>query len=86
MAAARAAVWPRAARAVHALRAHGLRALLALPAEQVPEFFARFFALPDARQRAFLTGRADLPGTAAAMAAVFAAAPWPVRRKLALLR
>ena len=85
-AAARAAVWPRSARAVHALRRQGLRALLALPAERVPEFFAEFFALPDARQRAFLTGRTDLAGTAAAMASVFTHSPWAIRRKLASLR
>lgn len=79
-------VWPPAARAVHALRLHGLRALLALPADALPEFFAAFFALPAARQRAFLSGRADLPGTAAAMAALFAAAPWRIRRTLAFPR
>ncbi|MGW5051661.1 lycopene cyclase family protein [Actinokineospora sp. NPDC004072] len=85
-AAARAAIWPRSARVVHALRRHGLRALLAMPAERVPEFFAGFFDQPAARQRAFLTGRADLAGTAAAMGAIFAAAPWPIRRRLVALR
>ncbi|UVS80099.1 lycopene cyclase family protein [Actinokineospora sp. UTMC 2448] len=85
-AAARAAVWPRPARAVHALRRQGLRALLALPPERVPEFFAGFFAQPAGRRRAFLTGRADLAGTVAAMTAIFATSPWPIRRKLATLR
>ncbi|MGX7828680.1 lycopene cyclase family protein [Actinokineospora sp. 24-640] len=86
VAAARAAVWPRPARVVHALRGHGLRALLALPPAEVPEFFARFFDQPQERQRAFLTGRADLAGTATAMAGLFAAAPWGIRRKLAVFR
>jgi lycopene beta-cyclase len=72
-------LWPARARAVHALRRKGLRTLLALTPEQVPEFFDLFFALPDRLQRAYLSGREDLPGTAAAMAAMFRAAPRPLR-------
>lgn len=72
-------LWPTRARAVYALRRKGLRTLLALTPAQVPEFFALFFALPEHLQRAYLSGRADLPGTTAAMAAMFRAAPRPLR-------
>ncbi len=83
-AAARAAVWSPGARVVHALRSRGLRALLALPDERLPEFFGAFFDLPDDLQRAYLSGRDDPRGTAAAMAALFRAAPWAIRARLAL--
>lgn len=76
-------IWPPAARAVNRLRQTGLRALLALPPQDLPIFFDAFFALPIARQRAYLSGRDDLPGTAAAMSALFAALPWRLRRRLA---
>lgn len=69
-------------RAVHTLRTAGLRALLALPPKDIPVFFDAFFELPPAHQRAYLSGRGDLPGTAAAMAALFAALPWRTRRIL----
>ena len=85
-AAARRVVWPARARAVHRLRHAGLRTLLALGDEQTPEFFDLFFAQPPHRQRAYLSGRADLAGTAAAMFAVFASAPWSLRRKMACPR
>ncbi|SDC14601.1 FAD-dependent oxidoreductase [Actinokineospora iranica] len=85
-AAARAAVWPPAARAVHVLRQRGLRALLALPPDRTPAFFDAFFALPDDLQRAYLSGREDVRGTAAAMAALFRSSPWEIRAKLALTR
>ncbi|WP_324192749.1 lycopene cyclase family protein [Nocardia transvalensis] len=71
------------ARAVHLLRSAGLRALLALPPDELPAFFDAFFALPPQHQRAYLSGRTDLPGTAAAMAALFTALPWRLRRILA---
>nr|WP_245663104.1 lycopene cyclase family protein [Nocardia inohanensis] len=76
-------LWPAPARAVHALRSAGLRALLALPPQDLPAFFDAFFALPVASQRAYLSGRDDLPGTAAAMMALFAALPWRTRRVMA---
>ncbi|GAB3205931.1 lycopene cyclase family protein [Nocardia tengchongensis] len=75
--------WPASARAVHLLRQSGLRALLALPPTELPLFFDTFFQLPIAAQSAYLSGRDDLRGTAAAMSALFAALPWRVRRKLA---
>jgi len=71
------------ARAVYLMRTAGLRALLALPPADIPEFFDAFFDLPPAHQRAYLSRRDDLPGTAAAMAALFAALPWRLRRILA---
>lgn len=76
-------LWPAPVRAVHALRAAGLRALLALPPQDLPAFFDAFFALPVASQRAYLSGREDLPGTAAAMTSLFAALPWRTRRVMA---
>uniref|UniRef100_UPI000B2CE01D lycopene cyclase family protein n=1 Tax=Nocardia miyunensis TaxID=282684 RepID=UPI000B2CE01D len=71
------------ARAVHLAREAGLRALLALPPADLPIFFDAFFALPIAAQRAYLSGRDDLPGTAAAMTSLFRALPWRLRRTLA---
>jgi lycopene beta-cyclase len=82
--AAHAAVWPPAARVVRLARLAGLRGLLALPPTRVPEFFDLFFALPEELQRAYLSGRADLPGTTAAMTAMFRAAPAGLRRPMAL--
>ena len=83
---ARRVVWPARARAVHRLRHAGLRTLLALGDERAGEFFDLFFALPPHRQRAYLSGREDLGGTVAAMLALFTAAPWPLRRTMALRR
>jgi lycopene beta-cyclase len=83
-AAARRVVWSRRAAAVHRLRRAGLGTLLALGDGQAAEFFALFFALSPDRQRAYLSGRADPVGTAGAMAAMFARAPWSLRRAMAL--
>jgi lycopene beta-cyclase len=82
LSAARAVVWPPAARAVHRFRRIGLEALLRMPPEMVPEFFGVFFALPDASRWSYLTGRADLIGTAATMTRLFAAASWELRARL----
>ncbi|MGW5570743.1 lycopene cyclase family protein [Nocardia thailandica] len=75
-----APLWPPRARAVLALRRAGLRTLLALPPRDLPAFFDAFFALPVDRQRAYLSGRDDLAGTAAAMSALFARLPARLRR------
>ncbi|GAA4978981.1 lycopene cyclase family protein [Pseudonocardia tropica] len=75
--AARRLLWPRSARAVHRLRRHGLRTVLEMPPQLVPDFFDAFFA--GSSGRAFLTGRDDLTGTLTGMAGVFRAAPPPVR-------
>jgi lycopene beta-cyclase len=77
--AARAAVWPVRARRVRSLRDLGLRTLLRMPPGRVPEFFDAYFALSPGLQRAYVSGRADLAGTAAAMTAVFGGASWQVR-------
>jgi lycopene beta-cyclase len=85
-AAARRVVWPARARAVHRLRRAGLGTLLALAPDEHAAFFELFFALPERRQRAYLAGREDLAGNAATMAAMFRAAPWSLRRRMALRR
>jgi lycopene beta-cyclase len=85
-AAARAAkrtLWTPEARAVHSLRRHGLHALCRMPPGEPASFFDLFFALPPAAQRAFTSGREDLPGTAAAMAKLFRGAPPGLRARLA---
>jgi lycopene beta-cyclase len=82
LAAARRAIWPPQARFVHLLRRRGLVALLRMPPEQVPGFFDTFLDLPAAHRWAYLTGRADLAGTVAAMNALFAAAGWTLRGRL----
>jgi lycopene beta-cyclase len=75
-------VWSPAALAVHALRRRSLESLLRIPPELVPKFFDVFFALSPQHRWAYLTGREDVPGSAAAMAALFAASPWWLRRRL----
>ncbi len=75
-------IWSPRARAVHALRLRGLRAVCALSPAEVSEFFAAFFALPVALQRTYLSGREDLAGTAAAMGALFPRLASPTRRRL----
>ncbi|MGI3784731.1 MAG: lycopene cyclase family protein [Janthinobacterium lividum] len=61
-------LWPASARRVQRLREMGLTTLLRLPPDGVEQFFAVFFALPPARQRAYLSDRTDPVGTLAAMA------------------
>ncbi|MEE2032926.1 lycopene cyclase family protein [Rhodococcus chondri] len=75
-------LWTRAARAVAALRSVGLRALLRLDATSTAEFFSEFFELPPAHQRAYLSRRDDLAGTAAAMWKLFGAVPPRMRGAL----
>ena len=76
------AIWTPQAKVVHRLRRTGLATILALPPDQLPDFFGRFFDLPEPHQRAFLSGRADAKGTAQAMAALFRGASWPLRRRM----
>ncbi|GAB3010287.1 lycopene cyclase family protein [Saccharothrix stipae] len=71
-----------AERAVRRLRLRGLAALLALPPDEVPEFFNRFFQLPDSLQRDYLGGHADLRGTARAMVRLFGSTGWGMRARL----
>jgi len=75
-------VWSPAALAVHALRRRSLESLLRFPPQLVPDFFDVFFELPERHRWAYLTGREDVKGSAAAMGALFAASPWWLRRHL----
>jgi lycopene beta-cyclase len=75
-------LWPLSARLTHRLRHMGLATLLTLTPAEHKEFFDLFFALPAHRQRAYLSRRTDLRGTAATMAALFRAAPTHLRRKM----
>jgi len=81
-AAGRAVLWPPSARIVHGLRRVGLEALLRMPPERVPAFFEVFFDLPERHRWAYLTGRTDLRGLAAAMAALYTRADWQLRARL----
>jgi lycopene beta-cyclase len=75
-------IWSPAALAVHALRRRSLDSLLRIPPTLVPKFFDVFFTLSPQYRWAYLTGREDVQGSAAAMAALFAASPWWLRRRL----
>ncbi len=77
------ALWPWSARTVRHLREIGLTALSILEPAQTAGFFDAFFALPAARQRAYLSGRTDVTGTAAAMWSLFRAVDPGTRRALA---
>ncbi len=77
------ALWPWHARTVRRLRDIGLSALLDLEPSATAGFFDAFFALPIARQRAYLSGRTDVLGTTAAMWSLFRAAEPGTRRTLA---
>ncbi|MGH3939253.1 MAG: lycopene cyclase family protein [Pseudonocardiaceae bacterium] len=77
-------VWSPAAVAVHTLRRRSLEALLRFPPERVPLFFDVFFGLPERHRWAYLTGREDVVGTAAAMGTLFAISPWWLRKLLVL--
>jgi len=77
-------VWSPAALAVHTLRRRSLESLLRFPPELVPAFFDVFLALPQRHRWAYLTGREDVQGSAAAMGALFTAAPWWLRGRLVL--
>jgi lycopene beta-cyclase len=59
-----------------------LESLLRIPSELVPKFFDVFFALSPQHRWAYLTGRDNVQGSTAAMAALFAASPWWLRRRL----
>jgi lycopene beta-cyclase len=85
-AAAHRTIWSPAARLVRLARVRGLRGLLALPPARVPEFFDAFFTLPAELQRAYLSGREDVRGTAAAMGALFGAVAPGLRAPLVLGR
>ncbi|MBJ7480678.1 lycopene cyclase family protein [Rhodococcus sp. (in: high G+C Gram-positive bacteria)] len=77
-----AALWPRSAKGVAALRRVGLNALLTLDPAEVATFFDRFFDLPVEAQRSYLSDRRDAAATAKVMATLFRASPWRVRKTL----
>lgn len=77
-----AVLWPSRTRMVQRLRGMGLDALLALPPHRMGEFFDAFFDLPVADQRAYLSRRDDLTGTARAMWGQFRGVRSPLRWKL----
>ncbi|MER7011309.1 lycopene cyclase family protein [Saccharopolyspora sp. NPDC000359] len=77
-------LWPPRAVSAHVLRHRALRGLLSMPPEEVPEFFELFFQLDPDHRTAFLSAECDPTGTAAAMSALFAIAPWRLRRRMVL--
>lgn len=77
-----AALWPRSAKAVSALRRVGLNALLTLGSGEVATFFDTFFDLPVEAQRSYLSDRRDASATAKVMATLFRSSPWHVRKTL----
>ncbi|MCQ4118521.1 lycopene cyclase family protein [Rhodococcus tibetensis] len=72
-------LWPWRARTVASLRSIGLRVLLRLDAESVPEFFEHFFDLPPHLQVAFLSDRANPTATLSAMRRMFFASSGDIR-------
>ncbi len=75
-------VWSPRARVVHTLRRRGLAVLLGLGG-RTPDFFELFFDLSPELQRRYLSEREDVGGSVAAMAALFRAADWPMRARIA---
>lgn len=76
-------LWPPGRRAARELTLLGLDALLALPGDQLPAFFATFFQLPACEWQAFLAPHTGARALARVMLRLFAQAPGPVRTPLA---
>ncbi|MDT2007525.1 lycopene cyclase [Rhodococcus opacus] len=72
-------LWSWRARSVASLRSLGLRVLLDLDAEHIPEFFEHFFDLPPQLQAAYLSERSNPRGTLAAMRRMFLASSGDIR-------
>jgi lycopene beta-cyclase len=77
-----AAVWPRRRIAARRLERYGMERLLTMDQRTTRAFFDAFFSLPPHRQAAYLGGTATPGELSVAMARVFAASPWRVRRAL----
>ncbi|WP_272976802.1 lycopene cyclase family protein [Deinococcus geothermalis] len=77
------ALWPPERRAAREVALLGLDALLALPGDQLPAFFAAFFQLPAREWRAFLAPHTGAGRLARVMLRLFAQVPGPVRASLA---
>ena len=71
-----------ARRRVRALHDYGLDVLLRLDQTSTADFFDAFFAQPVERWEPYLRVDAELGDVASLMAALFRAAPWPLRRRL----
>lgn len=82
LAAAHRTVWSPSAKAIHRFRRIGLEALLSMPPDEVPNFFERFFALPEQHRWTYLTARDDVRGTASAMNCLYWESNWGLRRHL----
>lgn len=82
--AARHVVWPLSATVIHRFRRIGLEALLRMPPADVPDFFERFFDLPEADRWTYLTGRDDVRGTLATMGSLFRTSHNRLRRHLVM--
>jgi lycopene beta-cyclase len=78
------AVWPDEARRARALHDYGAAALLRLPVHATQQFFDAFFDRPTSDWSSYLRVGTSATEVARVMAAVFAAVPWSVRRRLAL--
>ena len=86
-------LWAQPLRRKHALYQFGLEKLMRFPEQQLRQFFATFFALPDEQWYGFLTNTLSVPQLVAAMLRLFLTAPTGVRlglmglqgRELALL-
>lgn len=76
------AVWPRSSRRTRILHDVGSSLLATLDPEHQDAFFARFFELEAQRWGAYLRIDSSPYEVASAMAGVFAASPWSVRRRL----
>ncbi|BDP40793.1 putative carotenoid cyclase [Deinococcus aetherius] len=77
------ALWPQGRRAAREVALLGVDALLALPGDALPAFFAAFFRLPAPEWHAFLAPRTGAGALARTMLRLFAQAPNPVRLPLA---
>ncbi|MEZ0339307.1 lycopene cyclase family protein [Mycobacterium sp. pV006] len=82
--AAQRVVWSPSARLVHRLRRIGLEALLRMPADEIPGFFERFFALPETHRWTYLTSRDDVRANAATLSHLFRVSDARMRRRLVL--
>ena len=80
------ALWPAPLRRKHALYRFGLEKLMRFPEAQLRQFFASFFALPEAQWYGFMTNTLSVPELLSAMLRLFATAPTPVRLGLMLPR
>jgi lycopene beta-cyclase len=78
-------MWPRTARRTRALHDFGLQALLRLTPDECAQFFDAFFDLPTPVWSAYMSTETSARAVARAMRLLFAACPWRLRRRLAVL-